>query len=53
MRDTPGFDGVIAFAGTRIGVLRFAGLVLNLDGCLLARTDGGDIPLTRGEFALY
>ena len=32
--------------------MRFAGLVLNLDACMLARDSGDVIPLTRGEFAL-
>ena len=32
--------------------MRFAGLVLNLDACMLARDPGEAISLTRGEFAL-
>jgi len=32
--------------------LRFGGFTLDLDGCSLSNTDGGDIPLTRSEFAL-
>jgi adenylate cyclase len=32
--------------------LRFAGLVLDLDACTLARESGEAIPLTRGELAL-
>jgi adenylate cyclase len=32
--------------------IRFAGLVLDLDACTLARESGEAIPLTRGEFAL-
>ena len=32
--------------------LRFAGLVLDLGACALARESGEAIPLTRGEFAL-
>ena len=32
--------------------LRFAGLVLDLDACMLTRDTGETIPLTRGEFAL-
>jgi adenylate cyclase len=32
--------------------VRFAGLVLNFDACLLARESGDPIPLTRGEFAV-
>jgi DNA-binding response OmpR family regulator len=31
---------------------RFAGLVLDLDACTLARESGQPIPLTRGELAL-
>jgi TolB-like protein/DNA-binding winged helix-turn-helix (wHTH) protein len=32
--------------------VRFGDFTLDLDGCLLSNTDGGDIPLTRSEFAL-
>src|SRR3984957_8630271 len=32
--------------------VRFAGLVLSLDACVLARESGEAIRLTRGEFAL-
>ena len=32
--------------------VRFGDFTLDLDGCLLSHTDGGDIPLTRSEFAL-
>ena len=32
--------------------MRFAGFVLRLDACTLARDSGDAIPLTRGEFAL-
>jgi TolB-like protein/DNA-binding winged helix-turn-helix (wHTH) protein/tetratricopeptide (TPR) repeat protein len=32
--------------------VRFAGLVLSLDACMLARDSGEPVPLTRGEFAL-
>ena len=32
--------------------VRFAGLVLDLDACTLARESGEAIPLTRGEFTL-
>ena len=51
MRDAAVFDGVKASreAGA---LLRFAGLVLDLDACMLARETGEAIPLTRGEFAL-
>ena len=32
--------------------VRFGAFTLDLDGCSLSNTDGGDIPLTRSEFAL-
>jgi TolB-like protein/DNA-binding winged helix-turn-helix (wHTH) protein len=32
--------------------VRFAGFTFDLDGCALSDTDGGDIPLSRSEFAL-
>jgi two-component system, OmpR family, response regulator len=32
--------------------VRFGDFTLDLDGCSLSNTDGGDIPLTRSEFAL-
>ena len=32
--------------------IRFGDFALDLDGCSLSNTDGGDIPLTRSEFAL-
>ena len=32
--------------------MRFAGLVLRSDACMLARDSGEPVPLTRGEFAL-
>ena len=32
--------------------VRFGDFTLDLDGCSLTNTDGGDIPLTRSEFAL-
>ena len=51
MRDTAGFDGVKP-SREPASVLRFAGLVLNFDACLLAREFGDPIPLTRGEFAV-
>jgi adenylate cyclase len=51
MRDTVGFDGVKP-AREPTSVVRFAGLVLNFDACLLARESGDPIPLTRGEFAV-
>ena len=51
MRDALEFDGVKPSAEAILPV-RFAGLVLNLDACLLARESGEAIPLTHGEFAL-
>jgi adenylate cyclase len=51
MRDTVGFDGVKPSREPPT-VVRFAGLVLNFDACLLARESGDPIPLTRGEFAV-
>jgi adenylate cyclase len=51
MRDTAGFDGVKP-SREPASVVRFAGLVLNFDACLLARESGDPIPLTRGEFAV-
>jgi hypothetical protein len=38
MRDTAGFDGVKP-SREPASVLRFAGLVLNFDACLLAREE--------------
>ena len=32
--------------------VRFGDLTLDLDGCSLSNTDGGDIPLTHSEFRL-
>src|ERR1700684_2187550 len=51
MRDTAGFDGVKPLREPA-SLVRFAGLVLNFDACLLARESGDPIPLTRGEFAV-
>jgi adenylate cyclase len=51
MRDTAGFEGVRP-AREPASVVRFAGLVLNFDACLLARESGEPIALTRGEFAV-
>jgi adenylate cyclase len=48
MRDVPEFDGLKLPSSP----VRFAGLVLDLDACTLARESGEAIPLTRGEFAL-
>ena len=51
MRDTAGSDGVKP-SRELASAVRFAGLVLNFDACLLAREFGDRIPLTRGEFAV-
>src|SRR5271154_2157066 len=51
MRDAAGFDGVKP-SREAASVVRFAGLVLSLDACMLARESGEAIPLTRGEFAV-
>jgi TolB-like protein len=44
-------DGAAPSSEARAPV-HFAGLILDLDGCSLARASGEAIPLTRGEFAL-
>jgi TolB-like protein len=36
----------------RTAPVRFAAFALDLDGCSLSKTDGGEIPLTHSEFAL-
>ena len=51
MGDTAGFDGVKP-SRESASVVRFAGMTLNFDACLLARESGDPIPLTRGEFAV-
>jgi TolB-like protein/DNA-binding winged helix-turn-helix (wHTH) protein len=51
MRDTAGFDSVNP-SREPASVVRFAGLVLNFEACLLARESGDPISLTRGEFAV-
>jgi TolB-like protein/DNA-binding winged helix-turn-helix (wHTH) protein/Tfp pilus assembly protein PilF len=51
MRDVAGFDAVTPL-GEASSLVRFAGLVLNLDAWTLARDSGEAIALTRGEFAL-
>jgi TolB-like protein/DNA-binding winged helix-turn-helix (wHTH) protein/Tfp pilus assembly protein PilF len=51
MRDALGFDGVKPLRETATSA-RFAGFVVSLDACTLARDSGATIPLTRGEFAL-
>jgi TolB-like protein len=51
MRDAAGSDGVQPLREAA-SLVRFAGLVLSLDACMLARDSGDAIPLTRGEFAV-
>jgi class 3 adenylate cyclase/predicted ATPase len=51
MHDATGFDGVKP-SREAATPLRFAGLVLDLDACTLARESGEAIALTRGERAL-
>jgi TolB-like protein len=45
-----GLEGSLSRAAN--AQLRFPGLVLDLDACMLTRDTGEAIPLTRGEFAL-
>ena len=51
MRDAARSDGVKP-SREAASLVRFAGLVLNLDACMLARESGEAIPLTHGEFAV-
>ena len=51
MIDAPEFDGVKP-SREAAKPLRFAGLVLDFDACMLARESGEAVPLTRGEFAV-
>jgi DNA-binding response OmpR family regulator len=51
MRDAPGSDRVKP-SREAASVMRFAGLVYDLDASTLARDSGEAISLTRGEFAL-
>ena len=51
MRDATGFDGVKP-SREAASPVRFAGLVLDLDACTLARESGDAIPLARSEFAV-
>ena len=44
--------GDVKLSQEAASAVRFAGLVLNLDACTLARESGEAIPLTRGEFAV-
>jgi two-component system, OmpR family, response regulator len=48
MRDVPELDGLKPPSAP----VSFAGLVLDLDACTIARESGEAISLTRGEFAL-
>jgi DNA-binding response OmpR family regulator len=47
-----GFSLDASHSGHAKPPLRFAGLVLDLDACTLARESGEAIPLTRSELAL-
>jgi DNA-binding response OmpR family regulator len=51
MRDAARSDGVKP-SREAASLVRFAGLVLNLDSCMLARESGEAILLTHGEFAV-
>jgi DNA-binding response OmpR family regulator len=51
MRDAPRFDGFKPWSEVTLPI-RFAGFVMSLDACMLARDCGDAIPLTRGEFAV-
>jgi DNA-binding winged helix-turn-helix (wHTH) protein len=51
MRDALELDGVRPSPEVTAPV-RFAGLVLDLDACMLTRESGEAVPLTRGEFAV-
>jgi class 3 adenylate cyclase len=50
MGEAPGFD--VKLSQEAASLVRFAGLVLDLDACTLARESGEAIALTRGEFAV-
>jgi TolB-like protein/DNA-binding winged helix-turn-helix (wHTH) protein len=50
MRSTTGFDAIKPWLESA-SLVRFAGLVLDLDACMLARESGEVVSLTRGEFA--
>jgi class 3 adenylate cyclase len=51
MSEAPGFDGVKP-SREAASPLRFAGFLLDLDACVLAREFGDAIALTRSEFAV-
>jgi DNA-binding response OmpR family regulator len=53
MRDSEAVDTDGAMPSSeRKAPVRFAGLILDLDACMLSRDTGETVPLTRGEFAL-
>ena len=54
MRDVPEPDNGEGVKSSREAKapVRFAGLILDLDACTVARESGDAIPLTRGEFTL-
>src|SRR3984957_10386628 len=51
MRSATGFDAIKPWLESA-SLVRFAGLVLDLDACMLARESGEAISLTRAEFAV-
>jgi class 3 adenylate cyclase len=51
MRDAVGAGGVKS-SHEAASLVRFAGLILDLDACVLARDSGQAVRLTRGEFAV-
>jgi TolB-like protein/DNA-binding winged helix-turn-helix (wHTH) protein len=51
MRSATGFDAIKPWLEVA-SLVRFAGLVLDLDACMLARESGEAISLTRAEFAV-
>jgi Transcriptional regulatory protein, C terminal len=51
MVDAPGFDAITPLREAP-SLVHFAGLVLDLDACMLALESGEAISLTRGEFAV-
>jgi TolB-like protein/DNA-binding winged helix-turn-helix (wHTH) protein/Flp pilus assembly protein TadD len=52
MRDVPVESEALKPPGEPPSLVRFAGLVFDLDACTLARESGEAVPLTRGEFAI-
>ena len=50
-REPVDVDGDMPLSEAKAPV-HFAGLILDLDSCMLSRDTGETVPLTRGEFAL-